>query len=400
MPIAGFFRGEVTAADPRFWVSDTRNQLRASAHQRLDLRIDKAWYRRRSRLTAYAEVVNVLNHSQHRYCPFDQVPFTSAFGCLDRQRMLPILPAAGLTIEKRGEQERRLRELELGANRLQLKALRAQVNPHFLFNALNTVAGLIPRHPERAEQTIEQLAGVFRFTLRRMDREWVRVEEEMEAVHAYLDVEQARFGERLSFHMALAPAAAALRIPAMVIQTLVENAVKHGISTQSTPGRLEIGAALEGVRIAIEVRESGPGFTAFAPPRGEDGGHGLPNIRERPRRLFRSRGRAHHQPRHRPRHDPGASGNAVPERPGRRSARMIRILLVDDEEFARERLRQLLSPLPDVDVVGEAADTFERFAVPGDAPAASLDDWRLPAAPHSSGPVLLRPSAIRAGAIP
>src|SRR5262249_46906791 len=98
--------------------------------------------------------------------------------------------------DKRLEQEKRVEELELSANRLELKALRAQVNPHFLFNALNTIAGLIPRFPARAQQTIEQLAEVFRFTLRRMDREWVRLEEEMEAVRAYLDVEQARFGNR------------------------------------------------------------------------------------------------------------------------------------------------------------------------------------------------------------
>jgi LytS/YehU family sensor histidine kinase len=103
--------------------------------------------------------------------------------------------------DKRQEQERRVHELQLNANSLELKALRAQVNPHFLFNALNTIAGLIPRYPARAERTIEQLAEVFRFTLRRMDREWVRLEEEIEAVRAYLDVEQARFGDHLNFRI-------------------------------------------------------------------------------------------------------------------------------------------------------------------------------------------------------
>ncbi len=141
--------------------------------------------------------------------------------------------------EKRLEQEKRERELVLNANRSELKALRAQVNPHFLFNALNTIASLIPRHPDRAEKTIEQLAEVFRYTLRRSDREWVTLEEELEAVRAYLDVEQERFGDRLVVHLACGEEAGHTRIPAMVVQTLVENAVKHGaggIRTQARGG--------------------------------------------------------------------------------------------------------------------------------------------------------------------
>jgi two-component sensor histidine kinase len=179
---------------------------------------------------------------------------------------------------RRLEQEQRVRQLELDANRLELKALRAQINPHFLFNALNTIAGMIPRQPGRAEQTIEQLAEVFRYTLRRMDREWVQLEEEFDAVRAYLDVEQARFGDRLQFQIEMSPAAAQARIPAMIVQTLVENAVKHGIGRQSTPGRIEVEARSAAARVTIEVRDSGPGF---APSASSGAGYGLPNIRAR-----------------------------------------------------------------------------------------------------------------------
>jgi signal transduction histidine kinase len=188
--------------------------------------------------------------------------------------------------DKRQEQERRVHELQLNANSLELKALRAQVNPHFLFNALNTIAGLIPRYPGRAERTIEQLAEVFRFTLRRMDREWVRVEEEIEAVRAYLDVEQARFGDHLSFRIEMSEEAGHARIPAMIVQTLVENAVKHGIGVQSAPGAIEVAIAQREERVLIEVRDSGPGFAAGSAGADGAGGHGLRNIRERLRGYF------------------------------------------------------------------------------------------------------------------
>ncbi len=92
------------------------------------------------------------------------------------------------------EQEEHLRGL---ASRAELKALRAQINPHFLFNALNAIAGLIHTRPELAEATVEQLAEVFRYTLRKSEKEWVRLDEELEFVRAYLRVEEARFGERL-----------------------------------------------------------------------------------------------------------------------------------------------------------------------------------------------------------
>ena len=185
--------------------------------------------------------------------------------------------------EKRLEHEKRERELVLNANRSELKALRAQINPHFLFNALNTIASLIPRHPDRAEKTIEQLAEVFRYTLRRSDREWVTLEEELEAVRAYLDVEQERFGDRLVVRLACTQAARSARIPAMVVQTLVENAVKHGAGAIRTQAVVEIEADISAYGISIMVRDNGPGFPAAAmrslPP--GDGGYGLRNIRER-----------------------------------------------------------------------------------------------------------------------
>jgi signal transduction histidine kinase len=185
--------------------------------------------------------------------------------------------------EQHIQQEKREQELLLETNRAELRALRAQVNPHFMFNALNTIAGLIPRRPERAEETIEQLAEVFRHTLRRSEREWVRLHEELEAVRAYLAIEQTRFGDRLQFSVEACEGTESVRIPAMIVQTLVENAVKHGVGSIRTPGRIDVNATVSAERLRIEVRDNGPGFeeSAMQSFHCSGGGHGLRNIRER-----------------------------------------------------------------------------------------------------------------------
>jgi signal transduction histidine kinase len=168
----------------------------------------------------------------------------------------------------------RLREL---AGRAELKALRAQINPHFLFNALNAIAGLIHTQPALAEETVERLAEVFRYTLRGASREWVRLDEEMEFVAACLGVEKARFGDRLALDIEVAPDAAAVRVPAMCVQPLVENAIKHGTAQREGRGCIAVHAAVASGRVSIQVTDNGPGFpAAFRLESGE--GHGLRNI--------------------------------------------------------------------------------------------------------------------------
>ena len=190
--------------------------------------------------------------------------------------------------EKRMEQEERERELVFHANRLELKALRAQINPHFLFNALNTIASLIPRQPDRAEETVEELAEVFRYTLRRSEREWVRLDEELEAVRAFLHVEQARFGENLQFCIECQGDIEGVRIPAMIVQTLAENSVKHGVAQLTTPGAIEIGVVVSQADVRIEVRDNGPGFNGavLTRTRKSGNGYGLDNVQDRLRGYF------------------------------------------------------------------------------------------------------------------
>ncbi len=183
------------------------------------------------------------------------------------------------------EQDRRARDLSLHATRSELKALRAQINPHFLFNALNSIAGLIHRDPIVADRTIEKLADVFRYALRGSEAEWTVLDDELEFVQAYLDVEQARFGTRLSAQVRLDDSARAARLPTMVIQTLVENAVKHGAATVRGHAIVTVTARRDGDRLLIAVEDNGAGFTASEDtPRASTtrtGGYGLANVRRR-----------------------------------------------------------------------------------------------------------------------
>jgi two-component system LytT family sensor kinase len=172
--------------------------------------------------------------------------------------------------ERRRQQERQSQELTLQASRSELKALRAQINPHFLFNALNAIAGLIPRRPDLADRTIERLAEVFRYTLVRSDEEWVRLDEEMAFVEAYLSVEQARFGDRLSVEVEMDAAAGRAVVPSLVGQVLAENAIKHGVCAILGPATVNVSARLTDGRVRLEVVDNGPGFPAPGTPGPQD----------------------------------------------------------------------------------------------------------------------------------
>jgi hypothetical protein len=181
--------------------------------------------------------------------------------------------------QRRHAEEQRGRELSLVASQAELKALRAQIDPHFLFNALNAIAGLLHADPATADRTIEKLADVFRYTLRRSGSEWALLEDEIEFVRAYLDVERARFGERLAVDIHVSPGARTARVPTMMLQTLVENAVKHGVSEVPGPARLGIDVCERHGRLEMTVTDNGPRFDAGSAAAG--GGYGLANIRQR-----------------------------------------------------------------------------------------------------------------------
>ena len=142
----------------------------------------------------------------------------------------------------------------------ELAALRAQINPHFLFNALNTVAALIAEQPDEAEATVESLASLFRDVLTASGATYVTLGDEMRLVRRYLDVEQARFGDKLDVDIDLAPETRDQMIPAFAIQTLVENAVKHGVERKRGGGSIRIASWRENGEVVIDVHDTGIGI--------------------------------------------------------------------------------------------------------------------------------------------
>jgi LytS/YehU family sensor histidine kinase len=187
--------------------------------------------------------------------------------------------------DERAAQAQREQELRELAARSEVKALRAQINPHFLFNALNTLADLTHEDPQAAEATIVNLAQVFRFTLEATNRETVSLGEELDFVKSYLEIERARFEDKLSYEIHVPDSLRDARIAPMLIQPLVENAVKHGIAPKVEGGRVVVRAtALDGT-IEISVEDNGVGFQT-AQSRKTHNGIGLANVQGRIEKLF------------------------------------------------------------------------------------------------------------------
>lgn len=174
----------------------------------------------------------------------------------------------------------------------ELKALRAQINPHFLFNALNTIVALIEERPQDAEATVQSLAAIFRHILNTSSRSFVTLEEEGRLVNHYLNIEKARFGEQLQVEIDLPAGFGTHPVPAFALQTIVENAVKHGLEKKRGPGRLRIQARKDDAGgIVLSVSDSGVGIRElFEAGEGiaTDGfyGIGLRNIATRLEKLY------------------------------------------------------------------------------------------------------------------
>ena len=180
------------------------------------------------------------------------------------------------------------------AARSQLAALRAQLNPHFLFNALHTVVQLIPLEPARAAQAAEQIAGLLRTTIEE-DRDLVPLAEELAFVKRYLEIERIRFGERLRVHITTTAAADAALLPSFALQTLVENAVRHGAAPRVESTDVTIDGGLASGRLTLSVVDTGDG--AAESNALTNGGTGLVRLRERLAALYGSAARLDAGPR-------------------------------------------------------------------------------------------------------
>jgi two-component system LytT family response regulator len=240
---------------------------------------------------------------------------------------------------------------------MRLQVLRMQIHPHFLFNTLNAIAGLLGVDAGAARRMTAELQEFLRLCLGQEARQTVALRDELHFLETYVRIEEARFGDRLQVDLDVDPAVLDAEVPSLILQPLVENAVRHGIAPRREGGRVEVRARDEAGVLHLRVADSGAGRD---PARRLREGVGLSNTRARLRQLYGARqsleigcapGR-----RLRGRRPPA---DRAPGRTGGQPTMIVRTLLVDDEPLSRQRLRNLLQGDVEIDLVGECGDGQE-----------------------------------------
>jgi two-component system, LytTR family, sensor histidine kinase AlgZ len=187
---------------------------------------------------------------------------------------------------RRQLQERELREAHLvqAKTEAELAALRSRIDPHFLFNTLNSIAALIREDPDRAEAATVQLSSLFRYALQAHRQSVVELAEEVEIARRYLDIERLRLGDRLNVEIDVDPGLEHQEVPALFLQPLVENAVKHGIAPSVGGGTVRVRGWRDGTRTLLSVANTGHGAGDHAGT-----GEGLENVRRRLQAIYGER---------------------------------------------------------------------------------------------------------------
>jgi two-component system LytT family sensor kinase len=156
--------------------------------------------------------------------------------------------------------ELRASQLEAQLSQAQLQALKMQLHPHFLFNTLHSISALLHKDTESARKMISRLGDFLRLTLENSGTQEVTLEKEMEFLRCYLEIERIRFQDRLTTHVHVDADALDTHVPNLILQPIVENAIRHGIAPRSTPGEIEIHAKQENGFLRIQIRDNGPGL--------------------------------------------------------------------------------------------------------------------------------------------
>lgn len=184
------------------------------------------------------------------------------------------------------EEELRTSQLEAQLSNAQLQALKMQLHPHFLFNALNSISALQMEDAEKAQQMTARLGDFLRLTLENVGVQEVSLKQEIEFLKCYLDIEQVRFGKRLSTDIKVAPEVRDCRIPNLVLQPLVENAIRHGIAPQTKAGHIDITAVRENGWLKVEIEDNGQGIKNKNISEVFSNGIGLSNTRARLQQFY------------------------------------------------------------------------------------------------------------------
>jgi signal transduction histidine kinase len=162
------------------------------------------------------------------------------------------------------DRELRASQLETRLVEAQLKTLQQQLHPHFLFNTLNAISALMHRDVAAADRTLMRLSDLLRLTLERLGEREVTLDEELDFLRKYLDIERTRFADRLNVQFDIEPATLAAMVPTLLLQPLVENAIKHGVARKAGAGRIDVAARQEHDKLWIEIRDDGVGLSEDA----------------------------------------------------------------------------------------------------------------------------------------
>jgi sensor histidine kinase YesM len=184
--------------------------------------------------------------------------------------------------QESGERERRTLELEARLSEANLKALKMQLQPHFLFNTLNSISSLTHENPDKADDMIGSLSQLLRATLEVSATNQIPLRRELEFVEHYLEIQQTRFGDRLRIDREIGPDVMETLVPPLILQPLVENALRHGIESRETGGTVTIRALHEGDFLRLEISDDGRGFSTL----GAGNGIGLSNAKARLQELY------------------------------------------------------------------------------------------------------------------
>ena len=263
--------------------------------------------------------------------------------------------------------EHRLQEQEKLLMAARVEALASQINPHFLFNTLTSISSLIRSQPETARTLIVKLSGLLRRLLRSQEH-FVTLREELEAIDEYLDIESIRFGPKLHIEKSIDPDSLDVVMPSMLLQPLIENSIKHGLSPKIGEGRITIRSSRQNGHAIIDIIDNGVGVSAGPRQAREAGRHRPPQRQRAPAGHLRRQlsaaarqrsGRGHLRADCHSRARRAGEDHRVSDIDGN----TLRTIVVDDEQLAREELCFLLGQLDEVDVVGQAGNGIEALRV-------------------------------------
>lgn len=182
-----------------------------------------------------------------------------------------------------------LAEARLQVTEAQLQALKMQLHPHFLFNTLNSISALLDEDVDAADQMLARLGDFLRLTLENSGAQQVTLQEELEFLRCYLEIERVRFHDRLTVTMEIEPETLEARVPNLILQPIVENAIRHGIVSRIAPGQIEVRARRDGGILQLQVKDNGPGLGSSDGTRARiKNGLGLANTRARLEQLYRA----------------------------------------------------------------------------------------------------------------